>query len=89
VQPAYSIPAVATSIANFLIADLQNANTAPHSAQINLIPGSGSNTTPIIPVAGHGNSCSNAACSVATSTTIYVNPFTRQGLSCNVPVSAL
>jgi hypothetical protein len=89
IQPTYSVPAVATSIANFLIADLQNANTAPHSAQVLLIPGSGTNTTATLPVAGHGNSCSNAACSVATSTTIYVNPFTRLGLSCNVPISTI
>lgn len=89
VNPSYTIPAVASSIASFLVTDLQNGNTAPHSAQINLIPSSGSNTTPAIPVASHGNTCSNAACTVSTSTTIYVNPFTRLSITCNIPTSFL
>jgi hypothetical protein len=89
VTPTYSIPAVATSIANFLVTDLQNGNTAPHSAQINLIPGSGNNTTPAIPALSTANTCSNAACTVKSSTAIYVNPFTKLGHSCQIPTSAL
>jgi hypothetical protein len=89
VTPTYSIPAVATSIANFLVTDLQNGNTAPHSSQINLIPGSGSNTTAAIPASTTANTCSNATCSVKTATAIYVNPFTKLGHSCQIPTSAL
>jgi hypothetical protein len=89
VAPNYSISAVAQSIVNFLTTDLQNGNTAPHSAQVNLIPGSGANTTPSLPVNLTANTCSNAACSVATSTPIYVNPFTKSNVSCNIPISFL
>ena len=89
VTPTYAVPAVSSSIATFLITDLQNGNTAPHSAQINLIPGSGSNTTPAIPVSGTANKCSNAACTTATSTAIYVNQFTKLNSSCQSPISAL
>ncbi len=85
----YTPPAVATAIANFLITDLANGNTVPHTAQVMAIPGSGTNTTPAIPVASHPNTCSNSACSPSTSTAIYVNPFTRIGVSCNIPTSVL
>ena len=89
VVPNYAVSAQATSIQNFLVTDLENGNTAPHSAQVNLIPGSGANTTPQIPVAGFANKCSNSACTVATSTAIYVNPFTRLSLTCGIPTSVL
>jgi len=90
VSPNYTIPAVESSIANFLISDLQNGNTAPHTAQVNLIPDSGSNTTPSLPVSGTANQCSNGpSCTVKTSTAIYTNPFTKAITSCAIPVSFL
>ncbi|MEJ0005162.1 MAG: hypothetical protein WDM77_01905 [Steroidobacteraceae bacterium] len=89
VTPNYAIPAVAASIANFMTADLQNANTAPHTAQINLIPNSGTNTTPSLPVAGTANTCSNASCTTHGTQAIYVNPFTKGSISCALPGSQL
>ena len=89
VAPTYSQTAQASSIASFLETDLANGNTAPHSPQVNLIPSSGTNTTPAIPASSTANTCSNAACSVSTSTAIYVNPFTRQKVTCFIPTSFL
>ena len=91
VEPNYfaSLPAVSQSLATFFVTDLQNGNTAPHSAQITLIPGSGTNTTAALPASSTANTCTNAACSVKTSTAIYVNPFTKLGANCNVPLSVL
>jgi hypothetical protein len=88
--PNVPLTGVPASIAAFLLTDLQNGNTAPHSAQVTLIPGSGSNTTPALPAATTANTCSNGnACTVKTSTAIYVNPFTRAGVTCSQPISAL
>jgi hypothetical protein len=89
VQPNAGQSAQNQSIQNFLTTDLANGNTAPHSKQVNLIPGNGSNSTPSIPASGTVNTCSNAACSVSTSTAIYTNPFTKLGVTCNTPISAL
>lgn len=56
--------------------ELQNIATAPHTAQINVIPTAGSNTSiaPKVPLT-----------SSTVGTTIYLNPFSRQGNSCNNP----
>jgi hypothetical protein len=89
VQPNYSQTTQQSSIASFLETDLANGNTAPHSQQVMLIPDSGTNTTPAIPASTTANTCSNSACSVSTSTAIYVNPFTRQKVTCNIPTSFL
>ena len=89
VTPSYSIGAEANSISAFFQADLANGNTAPHTAQINLIPGtSATNTAPSIPVSATANTCSNAACTTHGTQAIYVNPFAKTP-TCNTPSSAL
>jgi hypothetical protein len=57
--------------------ELQNIATAPHAGQILAIPTAGSNTsiTATVPVTA----------STVGGKTIYVNPFTRLGNSCNLP----
>jgi hypothetical protein len=58
--------------------ELQNLASAPHAADINVIPTAGTNTsvTATVPLVS----------STVGGKTIYVNPFTRQGNSCNNPV---
>jgi len=70
------------SLVNFLTTEFQNANSAPHAADILLIPGAGTLDTPAVPV----SSTSNA---FGGGTTIYVNPFTRNGSSTSLPGTAL
>jgi hypothetical protein len=53
--------------------ELQALATAPHATDINVIPGQGGNTA-AVPLT-----------SSAGTQTIYINPFTRGGNSCNIP----
>jgi hypothetical protein len=63
------------AIASFLTGgELQALATAPHALDINVIPGKGGNVA-VVPIT-----------SSAGSATIYLNPFTRGGSSCNIPV---
>jgi ABC-type phosphate transport system substrate-binding protein len=66
------------AIVKFLTAapsyELQKLATAPHAADINVIPGQGGNTA-TVPLTS----------STAGTTPIYINPFTRSGNSCNIP----
>jgi hypothetical protein len=62
------------AIATFLTGgELQALATAPHAIDINVIPGRGGNVA-VVPIT-----------SSAGTATIYLNPFTRSGNSCNVP----
>jgi PBP superfamily domain len=62
------------AIASFLTGgELQALATAPHAIDINVIPGRGGNVA-AVPIT-----------SSAGSATIYLNPFTRSGNSCNIP----
>jgi hypothetical protein len=54
--------------------ELQNLATAPHAADINVIPFAGTNGASV-PITS----------SVVGGHTIYLNPFTRGGNSCNIP----
>jgi hypothetical protein len=89
VQPNATQSAQNQSIQTFLVGDLQNANTAPHTQQINLIPDNGTNSTPALPASSTANNCTSLACTVKTAPTIYTNPFTRGGITCNVPQNFL
>jgi hypothetical protein len=62
------------ALASFLTGgELQALATAPHALDINVIPGQG------------GNVAAVPLTSSAGTQTIYVNPFTRGGNSCNIP----
>jgi hypothetical protein len=62
-----------SALAAFLTGgELQNLATAPHALDINVIP-SGTNV-PTVPLT-----------SSTGTATIYINPFTRSGNSCNIP----
>jgi hypothetical protein len=64
----------AVAIASFLTGgELQALATAPHALDINVIPGRAGNVG-VVPIT-----------SSAGSATIYINPFTRSGNSCNIP----
>jgi ABC-type phosphate transport system substrate-binding protein len=54
--------------------ELQKLATAPHAVDINVIPGQYGNTASV-PLTSN----------TIGTTTIYVNPFTRGGNSCNIP----
>ena len=62
----------------FLESSMQAEGTAPHVVDILAIPGVGGNAASL-PVSGTANG----------SPTIYINPYTRAGVSCNTPSSAL
>jgi hypothetical protein len=61
---------------NWLVGgELANVATAPHTAQINAIPGVGTNAA-AVPVTAN----------TLGGKTIYINPFSKNGNSCNIPV---
>jgi hypothetical protein len=63
-----------SALATFLTGgELQALATAPHAVDINVIPGQAGNTA-AVPLT-----------SSAGAQTIYINPFTRSGNSCNIP----
>lgn len=66
-----------SAIAGFLTGgELQNLATAPHAVSVNAIPTAGSNSSQVaVPLVS----------STVNSKTIYINPFTRSGNSCNIP----
>jgi ABC-type phosphate transport system substrate-binding protein len=64
------------AISGFLTGgELQNLATAPHAADINVIPTAGTNSA-TVPLTS----------STVGTKTIYVNPFTRGGNSCTIPI---
>ena len=65
-----------SALASFLTGgELQNLATAPHAVDINVIPTAGTNSA-TVPLTS----------STVGGKTIYTNPFTRGGNSCNIPV---
>lgn len=74
VTPDYSIPADAAAISSWLQTDLPNLSAAPLQADINVIPNVGTNSA-TVPLTSNSNG----------TITVYINPFTRGGNSCNVP----
>jgi len=67
-----------TGIYNFLVGgELQNLATAPHTVDVLAIPNVGTNTATVPVVA-----------STVGGKTIYINPFTKGGNSCNIPSEA-
>jgi hypothetical protein len=75
--PASGLTGVTAALSTFLQTDLPKLATAPVLPDINAIPNVGGNvgTVPLTSQAGTG------------TVVIYVNPFTRSGSSCSVPVS--
>jgi hypothetical protein len=66
-----------TGIYNWLTGgELQNVATAPHAADILAIPNQGTNVA-TVPV--------TSTASTVNGHTIYINPFTKGGNSCNIP----
>ena len=65
------------ALANYLEGKMQTIATAPHVVSILAIPGAG------------GNAAGLPAATANGSPTIYVNPFTRLGVSCSTPLSGL
>jgi ABC-type phosphate transport system substrate-binding protein len=64
------------TIATWLMGgELQNLASAPHAAQINVIPNAGTNGAGVVPITS----------STVGGKTIYLNPFTRFGNSCKNP----
>lgn len=66
------------TIAIYLVSALQNLATAPHAPDIDVIPGQGTNASLLganVPLQSSGTGTAE----------IYLNPYSRQGNSCNVP----
>jgi hypothetical protein len=64
-----------TQLYSFLTGgELSNLATAPHAVDVNVIPNLGTNT-PTVPLTS----------SLVGGKTIYINPFTKNGNSCNLP----
>lgn len=77
-NPAVSTSSNSETLSNFLQANLPDLATAPQLPDINVIPFAAADNNPTLPLATNG----------ATGTlTVYVNPFTRNGNSCNVPAA--
>ena len=73
---------VAATLSSWLIGELQAEATAPHTDDVNAIPGLSTNN-PALPITSTANTLSSGG------PTIYVNQFTRGGSSCNTPLDAL
>jgi hypothetical protein len=85
VGPIAGLTASQNSLAGFLVNAFQNENTAPHAVDILAIPGAGSSSNPpSLPVSGTVDTGPTG-----TATPIFVNPFTRGGVSCSAPLNAI
>jgi hypothetical protein len=72
----------ATNLVSWLLSgELENVATAPHAADIIVIPGVGTNPT----TSGNIGPSTLLAADASSSPTIYVNPFTRGQNSCAIP----
>jgi ABC-type phosphate transport system substrate-binding protein len=67
----------AFSLSDFLQANLPDLSSVPALPDINVIPFATGNDTPTVPLTSNGQTGTLA---------VYVNPFTRGGNSCSVPV---
>jgi PBP superfamily domain len=76
-NPNTTFVALQTSLINFLVSDLQTVGTTPHLVDVDAIPNS-HNTASATFVA-------NTAVAGLGGATIYINPFTRSGVTCNPP----
>lgn len=74
-----SLPTAVQNVANYIISQIQVEATMPHVVDILAIPKYGN--TAKLPVSSTANTLSGK--------TVYINPFTRNGVSCNIPTSAL
>jgi hypothetical protein len=74
------------AVVNYLVSAFQNVSTAPGAVDVLAIPSY--NTANTTPVPNTGLPISTTA-SVNNGKTIYINPFTRSGTSCNVPQDTL
>jgi hypothetical protein len=80
-NPNVASGSVASQVSTWLIGELQAEATAPHTDDILAIPGISTNNA-ALPV-------TSTASTLSTGSTIYVNQFTRGGLSCSTPLDAL
>jgi len=78
VNPNQTYTAAQSSLISFLTTELQNVGTAPHLADVLAIPSSNN-------AASVGLGTPSTAPSSLGGATIYVNPFTRSGTTCNLP----
>jgi hypothetical protein len=74
----------AFTLSDFLQANLPDITTAPSLPDINVIPFVTANNNPTVPLAGNANISPNV--NGTNTLAVYINPFTRSGNSCNVPV---
>jgi hypothetical protein len=72
-----SLPAETQAVANYMIAAFQTEATAPGSKQVDAIPGVSTNSASL-PISG--------TASTNQGVTIYINGYTRVGVSCGIPV---
>jgi PBP superfamily domain len=87
VEAEYVINSASTAdanVMNFIVTTLQTEATAPHVADVLAIPGVPAGTSPNVPHASIPNTLSNVP--ALGSSNIYVNPFTRGGVTCSAPV---
>ncbi|HLZ98456.1 MAG TPA: hypothetical protein VKP66_11025 [Steroidobacteraceae bacterium] len=75
-----SLPANTQSLANYMISAFQTEATAPGSAQIDAIPGASTNNASL-PISGTSSTNGGKV--------IYINGYTRGGVSCNAPSPAI
>jgi hypothetical protein len=81
-QPTIASPG-GTNLYNWLTgSELINAATAPHTKNVNAIPSIGTNSGAVPITASAPAGTINAV----TNTTIYINPFSKNGNSCSIPL---
>jgi ABC-type phosphate transport system substrate-binding protein len=82
-NPNLTLSAAQTSLVTYITTTLQAIATAPHIADINVIPNLAGNVAHIA-VASNGNTATGSLAGLG-STVIYTNPFTRSQSTCSVP----
>lgn len=83
VNPNVSLTTAQSALLSYITTTLAAIATAPHIADINVIPNIAGNVAHIA-VASNGNTASGSLTGLG-STTIYTNPFTRNQVTCSVP----
>ena len=73
------------SLLTYLTSTLQAVGTAPHLSSILANPSVGGNVAHV-DVASHGDVATGALAGLGTAT-IYVNPFSRSKVTCNIPLN--
>lgn len=77
VNPTETFTSAQSSLITYLTSQLQNVGTAPHVADVLAIPTSANGSSVAL--------TPNTAAAALGGATIYVNPFTRSGVTCNIP----